>query len=164
MHTPKVAPKELRGRPCRIEIHYYRLALDKGIFGYTVPITNQPVFKVKPTGDDGKENVRTLYWNMLFPIQSNQEEPEQESVPVQNTNVALQKVNLLMDSYFNSYWINMLGWHIFEGGTRVVKTRIVKWCNLSYNFLACHIDGGGSDAQFQTFVLGWTRGTHGWKN
>ena len=61
MHTPKVAPKELRGRPCRIEIHYYRLALDKGIFGYTVPITNQPVFKVKPTGDDGKENVRTLY-------------------------------------------------------------------------------------------------------
>ena len=40
---------------------------------------------------------------MLFPIQSNQEEPEQESVPVQNTNVALQKVNLLMDSYFNSY-------------------------------------------------------------
>ena len=38
MRTPKVAPKELWGWPCRIEIHYYRLALDKGIFGYTVPI------------------------------------------------------------------------------------------------------------------------------
>ena len=32
MHTPRVAPKELRGLPCR-------LALDKGIFGYMVPIT-----------------------------------------------------------------------------------------------------------------------------
>ena len=40
---------------------------------------------------------------MLFPIQSNQEEPEQESVPVQAANVALQKANLLMDAYFNSY-------------------------------------------------------------
>ena len=39
MCTPKVATKELRGCPCRIEIHYYRLALDKGIFGYMVPIT-----------------------------------------------------------------------------------------------------------------------------
>ena len=38
MHTPRVAPKELWGWPCRIEIHYYRLALDKEIFGYTVPI------------------------------------------------------------------------------------------------------------------------------
>ena len=64
---------------------------------------NQPVFKVKPTGGDGEENVRTLYQNMLFPIQSSREEPEQENVPVQNTNVALQKANLLMDIYFNSY-------------------------------------------------------------
>ena len=39
---------------------------------------------------------------MLFPIQSNREEPEQESVPVQNTNIALQKAHLLMDAYFNS--------------------------------------------------------------
>ena len=66
-------------------------------------ISNQPVFKVKPTGDDGGENVRTLHQNMLFPIQSNWEEPEQESVPVQGTNVALQKANLLMDIYFDSY-------------------------------------------------------------
>ena len=79
-------------------------------------MSNQPVFKVKPTGDDGEENVKTLYWKMLFPIQSNWEEPEQESVPVQNTNITLQKPNLLMDAYFNSYWINMLGQHIFEGG------------------------------------------------
>ena len=85
-------------------------------------MSNQTVFKVKPTGDDGEENVRTLHRNMLFPIQSNWEEPEQESVPVQNTNLALQKANLLMDAYFHSCWINMLGWHIFEGGTRVVKT------------------------------------------
>ena len=34
-------------------------------------MSNQPVFKVKPTGDDGEENVRTLHQNMLFPIQSN---------------------------------------------------------------------------------------------
>ena len=40
---------------------------------------------------------------MLFPIQSNQEEPEQESVPVQNKNIALQKANLWMDAYFDSY-------------------------------------------------------------
>ena len=65
-------------------------------------MSNQPVFKVKPTGDDGEENVRTLHWNM-FPNQSNQEEPGQESVPGQNTNIALQKANLLMDAYFNSY-------------------------------------------------------------
>ena len=32
---------------------------------------NQPVFKVKPTGNDGEDNVRTLHQNMLFPIQSN---------------------------------------------------------------------------------------------
>ena len=64
---------------------------------------NQPVFKVKPTGDDGEENVRTLHRNMLFPIQSSREEPEQENVPVQNANVALQKANLLMDICFNSY-------------------------------------------------------------
>ena len=66
-------------------------------------------FKVKHTGDDGEENVKTLNQNMLFPIQSNWQEPGQESVPVQNTNVALQKANLLMDAYFNSYWINMSG-------------------------------------------------------
>ena len=84
-------------------------------------MSNQSVFKVKPTCDDGEDNVRTLHQNMLFPIQSNQEELEQESVPVQNTNVALQKANLLMDAYFNSYWINMSGWHIFEGGTKIVK-------------------------------------------
>ena len=66
-------------------------------------MSNQPVFKVKPTGDDGEENVRTLHQNMLFLIQSSREEPEQESVPVQNTNVALQRTNLLMDIYFNSY-------------------------------------------------------------
>ena len=82
---------------------------------------NQPVFKVKPTGDDDEDNVRTLHQNMLFPIHSNQEEPEQESFPVQNTNVALQKANLLMDAYFDSYWINMLGWHIFEGGYKGSK-------------------------------------------
>ena len=34
-------------------------------------MSNQPVFKVKPTGDDGEENVKTLHQNMLFPIQSN---------------------------------------------------------------------------------------------
>ena len=65
-------------------------------------MSNQPVFKVKPTGDDCEENIRTLHQNMLFPIQSNREEPEQESVPVQNTNIALQKANFLMDTYFNS--------------------------------------------------------------
>ena len=32
---------------------------------------NQQVFKVKPTGNDGEDNVKTLYQNMLFPIQSN---------------------------------------------------------------------------------------------
>ena len=79
-------------------------------------MSNQPVFKVKPTGDDGEENVRTLHWNMLFPIQSNWEEPEQESVPVQNTNIALQKANLLMDAYFDSYWINVSGMTYFWGG------------------------------------------------
>ena len=66
-------------------------------------MSNQPVFKVKPTGDNGEENVRTLHQNMLFSIQSNGEEPEQESVPVQNKNIALQKANLLMDAYFDSY-------------------------------------------------------------
>ena len=34
-------------------------------------MSDQPVFKVKPTGDDGEENIRTLHQNMLFPIQSN---------------------------------------------------------------------------------------------
>ena len=65
-------------------------------------MSNQPDFKVKPTGDDGKDNVRTLHQNMLFPMQSHLEEPEQEDVPVQNSNVALQKANLLMDAYFDS--------------------------------------------------------------
>ena len=40
---------------------------------------------------------------MLFPIQSSREEHEQEGAPVQNTDVALQKANLLMDIYFDSY-------------------------------------------------------------
>ena len=53
-------------------------------------MSNQPGFKVKPTGDDGEDNVRTLHRNM-FPIQSSQEEPEQEDFPVQNSNVVLQK-------------------------------------------------------------------------
>ena len=66
-------------------------------------MSNQPVFRVKPTGDDGEENVRTLHQNMLFPIQSSREDPEQESIPVQNTNIALQKASLLMDIYFDSY-------------------------------------------------------------
>ena len=34
-------------------------------------MSDQPVFKVKPTGDDSEKNVRTLHRNMLFPIQSN---------------------------------------------------------------------------------------------
>ena len=38
MRTPKVAPKELRGWPCRIELYIIDLALGKGIFGYMVPI------------------------------------------------------------------------------------------------------------------------------
>ena len=38
MRTPKVAPKELRGVTLYDRNTYYRLALDKGIFGYTVPI------------------------------------------------------------------------------------------------------------------------------
>ena len=45
-------------------------------------MSNWPVFKVKPTGDDGENNVKTLHWIMLFPIQSSQEETEQEGVPV----------------------------------------------------------------------------------
>ena len=32
-------------------------------------MSNQPVFKLKPIGDDGENNVRTLHHNMLFPIQ-----------------------------------------------------------------------------------------------
>ena len=65
-------------------------------------MSNQPVFKVKPTGDDGENNVRTLHQNMLFPIQSSQEEPEQEDFPIQRNNVASQKANLLLGIYFNS--------------------------------------------------------------
>ena len=38
MRTPRVAPKELRGWPCRVELYIIDLALGKGIFGYTVPI------------------------------------------------------------------------------------------------------------------------------
>ena len=33
-------------------------------------MANQPVFKVKPAGDNDESNVRTLHRNMLFPIQS----------------------------------------------------------------------------------------------
>ena len=64
-------------------------------------ILNQPVFKVKPIDDDNESNMRTLHHNMLFPIQSAQE--EQEDVPTVQSNLALQKANLLMDAYFDSY-------------------------------------------------------------
>ena len=76
---------------------------------------------MKPAGDNDESNIRTLHHNMLFPIQSAQEEPEQVDIPPPHSNVALQKANLLMDAYFDSCWINMLGWYIFEGGTRVAK-------------------------------------------
>ena len=39
-------------------------------------ILNQPVFKVKPVGDDDESNMRILHCNMLFPIQSTREESE----------------------------------------------------------------------------------------
>ena len=64
-------------------------------------MSNQPVFEVKPT-DDGENNVMTLHQNMLFPIQSAQEEPKQVDIPLPHSNVALEKANLLMDAYFDS--------------------------------------------------------------
>ena len=62
-------------------------------------ILNQPVFKVKPVDDDDETNVRTLHHNMLFPIQSAWE--EQDDVSTVQSNLPLQKANLLMDAYFN---------------------------------------------------------------
>ena len=68
-------------------------------------ILNQLVFKVKPIDDDDESSMRTLHHNMLFSIQSAWEESEQEDVPTLQSNLALQKANLLMDAYFNTYWI-----------------------------------------------------------
>ena len=65
-------------------------------------MSNQPVFKVKPAGDNDESNIKTLHCNMLFPIQSAREEPELVDITPQHSNVALQKANLLMDAYFNS--------------------------------------------------------------
>ena len=64
-------------------------------------MSNQPVFKVKPAGDNDESNIRTLHCNMLFPIQSYWEEPKQVDIPLPHSNVALQKANLLMDAYFD---------------------------------------------------------------
>ena len=65
-------------------------------------ISNQLVFKVKLIDDDDESNMRTLHCNMLFPIQSTQEEFKHEDVTTVQNNLALQKANLLMDVYFNS--------------------------------------------------------------
>ena len=48
-------------------------------------ILNQWDFKVKPIDDDDESNMRTLHHNMLFPIQSAQEESEQVDVTTVQT-------------------------------------------------------------------------------
>ena len=66
-------------------------------------MANQPVFKVKPVDDNDESNVRTLHCNMLFPVQLDQEESAQVDVIPTHSNAALQKANLVMDAYFDSF-------------------------------------------------------------
>ena len=62
-------------------------------------LDDQPVFKVRPITATSDEDIRILHRNMLFPIKTNEEHTftDQEN----SQSIALMKVNLLMDIYFN---------------------------------------------------------------
>ena len=61
---------------------------------------NQPVFKKRPITTTCDKDIRVLHRNMLFPIKTGEEHTLADSENAQS--IALMKVNLLMDIYFNN--------------------------------------------------------------
>ena len=62
---------------------------------------NQPVFMVQPRNVKDHEGIKILHWNMLYPIQTAQND-EQDSMTksLEKSVKALSKANLLMNLYF----------------------------------------------------------------
>ena len=62
---------------------------------------NQPVFKVQPRNAKDQEGIKILHWNMLYPIQTDQNDEQDSAAESPEKRVkALVKVNLLMDLHF----------------------------------------------------------------
>ena len=71
---------------------------------YTVlsQMGNEPVFKVQSKNANNQEGIRILNWNMLYLIQSAQDDVQIPRVQSHVKSVmALNKANLLMDLHFD---------------------------------------------------------------
>ena len=64
-------------------------------------VDNQPVFKVQTKNARDQEGIQILYQNMLYPIQSAQDNAQDtmDQSPMKSV-MALAKANLLMDPHF----------------------------------------------------------------
>ena len=65
-------------------------------------VGNQPVFKIQPKNAKNQEGILIFHWNMLYPIQSVQDDA-QDTTATQSlvkSAMALTKANLLMDLHF----------------------------------------------------------------
>ena len=62
---------------------------------------NQPVFKVQPRNIKEQEGIKVLHWNMLYSIQSAQnDEHDSTTKSLEKSVMALTKANLLMNLHF----------------------------------------------------------------
>ena len=62
----------------------------------------QPVFKVQPKNAKNQEGIQILHWNMLYLIQSAQDDVQDTTAQSHvNSVLALTKDNLLMDLHFD---------------------------------------------------------------
>ena len=60
---------------------------------------DQPVFKVQPITAISDSDIRVLHRNMLFPVKTSEKSSLKK--PENAQSIALMKVNVLMDIYFN---------------------------------------------------------------
>ena len=62
---------------------------------------NQPLFKVQPRGAKDQEGIKIFHWNILYPIQTVQNDGKDSTAGSSKKRVkALVKIYLLMDLHF----------------------------------------------------------------
>ena len=62
---------------------------------------NQPVFKIQPKNAKNKDGIRILHWNMLYSIQSAQNDVQDITAKsLVKSVMALTKANMLIDLHF----------------------------------------------------------------
>ena len=63
---------------------------------------NQPVFKIQPKNAMNQEGIQVLHQNMIYPIQSAQNDVQDTATKsLVKSVMALTKANLLMDLHFD---------------------------------------------------------------